>query len=146
MSFLSSLDISASGLTAQRLRMDVISENIANIDTTRTATGGPYRRRYVIFQEQGAKPFSQYLDDSMNSTAGQGGVYVSQIADDQSPFTLKYDPTNPDANADGYVQMPNVDLTTEMVDMMSATRSYEANVTAVNATKSMAMTALDIGK
>jgi flagellar basal-body rod protein FlgC len=145
MSFLPSLDISASGLTAQRLRMDVISENIANIDTTRTATGGPYRRRYVIFQQQADKPFSQYLDDSMNSAAGQG-VYVSQIADDQSPFTLKYDPTNPDANADGYVQMPNVDLTTEMVDMMSATRSYEADVTAVNATKNMAMTALDIGK
>ncbi len=145
MSFLSSLDISASGLTAQRLRMDVISENIANIDTTRTATGGPYRRRYVIFQEQSSKPFSQYLDESIGSTAGSG-VYVSQIAEDQSAFTLKYDPTNPDANAEGYVQMPNVDLTTEMVDMMSATRSYEANITAVNATKSMAMTALEIGK
>lgn len=145
MAFLSSLDISASALTAQRLRMDVISENIANIDTTRTATGGPYRRRYVIFQEQSAKPFSQYLDDSMNSSAGQG-VYVSNIAEDQSAFTLKYDPSNPDANTDGYVQMPNVDLSTEMVDMMSATRSYEANITAVNATKSMAMTALEIGK
>lgn len=145
MSFLSSLDISASGLTAQRLRMDVISENIANIDTTRTATGGPYRRRYVIFQEQASKPFSQYLDDSLNNTAAKG-VRVSEIADDTSPFTLKYDPTNPDANADGYVQMPNVDLTTEMVDMMSATRSYEANITAVNATKSMAMAALEIGK
>jgi flagellar basal-body rod protein FlgC len=145
MAFLSSLDISASGLTAQRLRMDVISENIANIDTTRTATGGPYRRRYVIFQEQSGKQFSQYLNDSMNGAAGQG-VSVSDIAEDQSAFTLKYDPSNPDANADGYVQMPNVDLSTEMVDMMSATRSYEANVTAVNATKSMAMTALDIGK
>ena len=145
MAFLDSLDISASGLTAQRLRMDVISENIANIDTTRTAEGGPYRRRYVIFQQQDSQPFSEVLSNTMGR-AGGSGVKVAQIADDESPFILKYDPTNPDANQYGYVQMPNVDLTTEMVDMMSATRSYEANVTAVNATKSMAMTAMEIGK
>ena len=145
MAFLGSLDISASALTAQRLRMDVISENIANIDTTRTASGEPYRRRYVIFQQQEAKPFSEYLNSSISGTAG-AGVEVTDIAEDQGAFKLEYDPTNPDADEYGYVSMPNVDLVTEMVDMMSATRSYEANVTAINATKSMAMAAMDIGK
>ncbi len=144
MAFLESLDISASALTAQRLRMDVISENIANIDTTRTADGEPYRRRYVIFQEREEKPFSYYLQNG--SSAGGGGVRVSEIAEDTSAFQMKYDPTHPDADEYGYVRMPNVDLATEMVDMMSATRSYEANVTAVNATKSIAMAAMDIGK
>jgi flagellar basal-body rod protein FlgC len=145
MAFLESLDISSSALTAQRLRMDVISENIANIDTTRTAEGEPYRRRYVLFQQQDAKPFSEFLNNSISGTAGTG-VKVSEIAEDQSAFKLKYDPTHPDADEYGYVQMPNVDLVTEMVDMMSATRSYEANITAVNATKSMAMAAMEIGK
>jgi flagellar basal-body rod protein FlgC len=145
MAFLESLDVSASALTAQRLRMDVISENIANIDTTRTADGQPYRRRYVIFQEKEAQPFSFYFDSSSAGASG-GGVRVSEIAEDESEFQLKYDPTHPDADEYGYVSMPNVDLATEMVDMMSATRSYEANVTAVNATKSMAMAAMDIGK
>ncbi len=145
MAFLESMDISASALTAQRLRMDVISENIANIDTTRTADGQPYRRRYVIFQQMEAQSFSAYMEDSSTYTAG-GGVRVSEIAEDESEFQLKYDPTHPDADEYGYVSMPNVDLATEMVDMMSATRSYEANVTAVNATKNMAMAAMDIGE
>ena len=146
MSFLNSLEISASGLTAQRLRMDVISQNIANIDTTRTDSGEPYRRRYVVFEEVGAgeNSFSYYLDKASSSSAGQG-VRVSQIGEDQSEFTLKYDPTNPDATEDGYVKMPNVDLSQEMVDMISAYRSYEANVTAFNATKDMALKALEIG-
>ena len=143
MAFLESLDISASALTAQRLRMDVISENIANMDTTRTADGTPYRRRYVIFQERENRPFSYYLK---NGSTGGGGVRVSEIAEDMRAFQMKYDPTHPDADEYGYVRMPNVDLATEMVDMMSVTRSYEANVTAVNATKSMAMAAMDIGK
>lgn len=145
MAFFESLDISASALTAQRLRMDVISENIANIDTTRTASGEPYRRRYVLFQQQEAKPFSEYLNKSIRGKAG-AGVEVSEIAEDPSAFKLQYDPAHPDADEYGYVQMPNVDLVTEMVDMMSATRSFEANVTAFNATKSMAMTAMEIGK
>lgn len=143
MAFLQSLDISASALTAQRLRMDVISENIANIDTTRAADGQPYRRRYVIFQEREAQPFSSYL---RNGDIAGRGVRVTEIAEDESAFQLKYDPTHPDADEYGYVRMPNVDLATEMVDMMSATRSYEANITAVNATKSMMMSAMDIGK
>ena len=145
MSFMKSMDISSSALTAQRLRMDIISQNIANANTTRTATGGPYRRRVAVLAEKPADNFSTYLDSAQGASAG-GGVIVSQIAEDMSPFKVAYDPTNPDADANGYVQLPNVDEVTEMVDMMSATRSYEANVTALNATKSMAVKALEIGK
>jgi len=145
MAFLGSLDISSSALTAQRLRMDVISENVANITTTRTAEGEPYRRRYVIFQEMERPAFSQYLNDSINGVAG-AGVRVTDILEDDAPFTLDYNPTHPDADEYGYVRMPNVDLAHEMVDMMSATRSYEANITVLNSTKNMAMSALEIGK
>jgi flagellar basal-body rod protein FlgC len=145
MAFLSSLDISGSALTAQRLRMDVIAENVANINTTRTAEGEPYRRRYVIFQEKENTPFSEYLNQSLSGSAGSG-VRVTEILEDQSAFKLDYNPTHPDADEFGYVRMPNVDLAREMVDMMSATRSYEANVTVLNSTKSMAMSALEIGQ
>jgi len=140
MGFLSSLDISASGLTAQRMRMDVISENIANADTTRTEEGGPYRRRVVELAEQ-PMTFSAALKQATG-----GGVQVSQIVEDQSDFDYEYDPDNPDANANGYVAKPNVDTAEEIIDMMSATRSFEANVTALNATKSIAMKALEIGR
>ena len=140
MSFLSSLDISASALTAQRMRMDVISENIANADTTRTANGGPYRRRVAVMAEQ------QLTFSSVLNQATGGGVAVTQIVEDMSDFNYVYDPDHPDANADGYVAKPNVDTTEEIIDMMSATRSYEANVTAMNATKSIAMKALEIGR
>lgn len=145
MAFLSSLDISSSALTAQRLRMDVVAENVANITTTRTAEGEPYQRRYVIFQEKERPAFSTYLNDSINGVAG-AGVRVTEILEDDAPFTLDYNPTHPDADEYGYVRMPNVDLAHEMVDMMSATRSYEANITVLNSTKNMAMSALDIGK
>ncbi len=145
MGFLSSLDISASGLTAQRLRMDVISENIANIDTTRTDDGEPYRRKYVVFSaEENDGSFASYLQ--RGEASGAGGVIVSQIGEDQSDFRYEYDPTNIDADADGYVARPNVDLSQEMVDMISAYRAYEANVTAFNASKDMAVKALEIGK
>jgi flagellar basal-body rod protein FlgC len=140
MGFLSSLNISASALTAQRMRMDVISENIANADTTRTENGGPYRRRVVELAEQPIT-FSAALKQATG-----GGVVVSQIVEDQSDFEYEYDPTNPDADANGYVAKPNVDTAEEIIDMMSATRSYEANVTALNATKSIAMKALEIGR
>ncbi len=144
MGFLGSLDISASGLTAQRLRMDVISENIANIDTTRTDDGDPYRRKYVVFSaEEADRSFASYLDGEASQVSG---VYVSQIGEDQSDFRYEYDPTNIDANEDGYVAKPNVDLSQEMVDMISAYRSYEANVTAFNASKDMASKALEIGR
>ena len=144
MSFLSSMDISGSALTAQRLRMDVVADNIANVSTTRTAAGGPYRRKITMFEQRPAS-FSDYYNDSMNTAAG-GGVRVAQVAEDQSPFKVVYDPTNPDADANGFVQMPNVEVSQEMVDLISASRSYEANVTALNAIKAMAMKALEIGK
>lgn len=141
MGFLSSIDISASGLTAQRMRMDVISQNIANATTTRTATGQPYRRRVAVIQSQQGNPFSSYFNQAVGN-----GVVVSQIVEDTSPFKLEYNPEHPDADADGYVRLPNVDEVKEYIDMMSATRSFEANVTALNATKSMAMKALEIGR
>ncbi len=145
MGFLSSLDISASALTAQRLRMDIVAENVANIETTRTAEGDPYRRQYVIFQERNDTNFSEYLNESISGSAGEG-VRVAEIVEDPSALKLVYDPTHVDADEFGYVSLPNVDLAQEMLDMMSATRSYEANVTVLNATKGMASSALEIGR
>lgn len=145
MGFFRSLDISASGLTAQRMRMDVIAENIANVSTTRTAAGGAYRRRYTEFQAAGSPSFTEVYGDSLDSAAG-AGVRVSAIREDPSDLKMVYDPANADADANGYVQMPNVDLAQEMVDMISATRAYEANVTALNAMKALAAKALEIGK
>lgn len=148
MPFLSSMDISGSALTAQRMRMDVIAENLANINTTRDANGNPYRRRFVTMEErQGSfsSTLSQAMSGGYTNPVGNG-VWVTSIQEDSSPFQLKYDPEHPDADEMGYVEMPNVDLATEMVDMMSATRAYEANITAINAIKNMAMQALSIGK
>lgn len=139
MGFLGGMDISASGLTAQRLRMDVISENIANIDTTRTQDGAAYKRKYVVLQER-ADSFSDILND-----AAARGVRVSEIGTDTASGNLVYNPSHPDADEAGYVEMPNVDLMQEMVDMISAYRSYEANVTAFNAYKDMAVKTLEIG-
>lgn len=147
MSFFDSLDISASGLTAQRLRMDLISQNIANANTTRTEDGTPYRRKVALFQQRdGNRPFSDYLTEASASKIGGGGVRVLRVMEDSSPLKKVYDPGNPDADKEGYVMMPNVDVTTEMVNMISASRSYEANVSALNATKNMAMKALEIGR
>ncbi len=140
MGFLSSLDISGSALTAQRLRMDVISENIANAATTETEGGGPYRRKVCMLSERSAS-FSSVLDNAIGR-----GVVVSHIVEDQSDFELEYDPDNPLADEDGYIRMPNVDEVEEIIDLMSATRSYEANVTALDAIKSMAVKALEIGR
>lgn len=145
MAFLSSMDISASALSAQRLRMDVVSQNVANIMTTRDADGETYRRRYVVFEERGESTFNDMLNDSVSGTAGNG-VRVTGIYEDPSDFKISYDPSHPDADEFGYVRMPNVDLAHEMVDMMSATRSYEANITVLNATKNIALKALEIGK
>ncbi|MEN6413198.1 MAG: flagellar basal body rod protein FlgC [Veillonellales bacterium] len=144
MGMFGAIDASASGLTAERLRMDVISNNIANANTTRTAEGGPYRRQIVIFEPRsGEMAFSQMLSQELD---GGSGVRVTGIEKDKSPTRRVYDPNHPDANQDGYVEMPNVNIVSEMVDMITATRAYEANVTAVNAAKSMAMKALEIGK
>ncbi len=147
MGYFGALDIGASALTAQRLRMDTISQNIANVNTTRTQDGTPYRRKMVIFEEKSqGVPFSEYLSASSKDKFIGKGVRVSRIAEDSSPFKRVYDPGNPDADEEGYVEMPNVDVITEMVNMISATRAYEANVTSINITKSMAMKALEIGR
>ena len=148
MSFFKTLDISASALTAQSLRMDVIAQNVANANTTRTDDGTPYRRKTVIFQEKNQN-FSNVLAGEKSvkpNTGGNGGVEVSQILVDETPYELVYDPSHPDANDEGYVQMPNVDITREYVDMILASRSYEANITVMNTTKRMALKAFDIGK
>jgi len=147
MGYFSSLDISASGLTAQRLRMDTISQNIANVNTTRTENGQPYRRKTVLFEEKSASvAFSEYLSKGIANNSAGGGVRVTAIVEDQSPFKREYDPGHPDADEEGYVLRPNVDVITEMVNMISATRAYEVNITALNASKSMASKALEIGR
>lgn len=139
--FLNSLNISGSGMTAERLRMDVISQNLSNADTTRTSTGEAYRRKVVELTEI---PQQQSADGSTLTSAG--GVEVSAVKNDPSDFKLVYDPGSSDANAQGYVEEPNVSTVTEMTDLMSASRSYQADVTAFNALKGMAVSALDIGK
>ncbi|MBW7573346.1 flagellar basal body rod protein FlgC [Caproiciproducens faecalis] len=149
MAFLNSLDISGSALTASRLRMDVISENIANASTTKTENGGPYRRKIVQYEPIEQNSFSRILAGKMNegeSDQTQKGVKVSAIVDDPTDFTPVYDPTNPDANEEGYVMMPNVDPIKETLDMMSVTRAYDANLTAFNAVKGMAVKALELGR
>lgn len=147
MGYFSALDIGASALTAQRLRMDTISQNIANANTTRTDKGTPYRRRMVVFEEKSLNgPFSDYLSKSSKDRFIGQGVRVAKIVEDSAPFKKIYDPGNPDADTEGYVQMPNVDIITEMVNMISATRAYEANVTAINNSKSLAMKALELGR
>ena len=147
MGLFNAIDVSSSGLTAQRLRMDTISENIANVNTTRTSAGGPYRRKVAVFESiEKADPFSGILQQALGQKETGNGVRVVKIAEDNSPFKLVYDPNHPDANAEGYVSMPNVNIVTEMVNMISATRSYEANVTAVKASKDIALKALEIGR
>lgn len=148
MSIFESFAISASGLTAERLRMDVISNNIANANVTKTADGGPYARQRVIFEPRGEKLgflFPAIFDKNKNISQFQG-VKVTGIIKDAAPPRLVFDPGHPDANQEGYVAMPNVSIVKEMVDMISATRAYEANVTAINSAKTMASKALDIGR
>lgn len=155
MAFLSSMNITGSGLTAQQLRLDVIAENVANINTTRVEGGdGPYQRKMVVMEaENGRDSFRSILARAAGrvpAAAGElsenGGVQVTQIVADTSPFKLQYDPSHPDANAEGYVEMPNVDLVKEITDAMAATQAFSANVTAFNTLKTVATRALDIGK
>lgn len=153
MSIFNSMNTSASALTAQRLRMDLVSSNIANAQTTRARINEngeyePYRRKMAVL-----KPNEQSFQSHLNKAStniGSGsignGVRVQRIVEDQEPFKQVYNPLHPDANEEGFVQLPNVDPLQEMVDLMSATRSYEANVTALNASKGMLMKALEIGK
>lgn len=153
MSIFHSMQTSASGLTAQRLRMDLVSSNIANAQTTRARINEdgefePYRRKMAVIQPN-EQPFQSYLSEASkqqsSGTVGQG-VRIQSIVEDEEPFKQLYNPLHPDANEEGFVQLPNVDPLQEMVDLMSATRSYEANVTALNASKGMLMKALEIGK
>lgn len=144
MGMFGAIDAAASGLTAERLRMDVISNNIANVNTTRTAEGGAYRRQIVVFQSRNeGSSFGQILAQQFEPG---NGVRVVGIVKDNAPLRKVFDPNHPDANSEGYVDMPNINIVAEMVDMMTATRAYEANVTAVNAAKGMAMKALEIGR
>lgn len=145
-----SMNTTASALTSQRLRMDVISSNMANVDTTRARVENgeivPYRRKSVILQPKETN-FSSFLHMAMNRNGDKSvgnGVKVTRIVEDETPFKLVYDPNHPDANEEGYVQLPNVDPLREMVDLISATRSYEANVTVFNASKGMMMKALEM--
>ena len=155
MAFLSSMKITGSGLTAQQLRLDVIAENVANINTTRVEGGdGPYQRKMVVMEaENGRDTFRSILARAAGNVPAatgelseNGGVQVTQIVADTSPFKLQYDPSHPDANAEGYVEMPNVDLVKEITDAMAATQAFSANVTAFNTLKTVATRALDIGK
>lgn len=146
MGIFQSFNISATGMTAQRFRTDIIAENIANVNTTSTESGGPYRRKIVTFQEKDVTPFSEYFSYSKNRAIGNG-VKVSKVSEDfETDFIMEYDPANPDADENGYVSYPNVNTVTEMTNLIDATRSYEANATAFEASKNMALTALSIGK
>ena len=146
MGMFGAIDAAASGLTAERLRMDVISNNLANVNTTRTPEGGAYKRKMVVFEPraQEGMAFAKALSNKIEQTGD--GVRVVEITADNTQGSMVYDPNHPDANQEGYVEMPNVNVVNEMVDMITASRAYEANVTAVNTAKSMAMKALDIGK
>ena len=145
MSAFNGMNISSSGMSAQRLRMDVISQNIANVNTTRDENGNPYRRKAVVFSEKDSTPFQEVF---MKTAGVEGsGVKVTQIVEDGKTAMRKvYDPSHPDADDTGYVTYPNVNIVQEMTDLIDASRSYEANVTAFNATKNMALKGLDVGK
>lgn len=132
------MTISATGMTAERVRMDLIANNLANINTTRTAAGGPYQRQVAVFAE--------VMAQIRSGNAGGKGVRVVEISTDQSPAPLVHNPGHPDADENGYVAMPNINVVNEMVDMITATRAYEANVTAMNAFKGMFLKALEIGR
>ena len=155
MAFLSALNISASGMTAERMRLDVVSENISNLKTTRTEDGGPYKRKMVVFETVKDRNFQDVLNGAARGVRGRngqkigsigaaGGVRVAEIVEDDRDFKPVYDPLHPDADVDGYVMMPNIDLVKETIDGMSASRGYDANLTAFNAIKAMASKALEI--
>lgn len=146
MSFFNSINTSSTGLTAERLRMDVISENIANANTTRTSAGTPYRRKVTVFRALESDDFSDVLSKVSGDTQIGSGVEVMGIREDLSEFKREYNPGHPDADEEGYVLLPNVEIVSEMINLISASRAYEANTTALNSTKSMALRALDIGK
>ncbi|MDK2820366.1 MAG: flagellar basal-body rod protein FlgC [Clostridia bacterium] len=141
MELLPAIEISASGLTAERLRLDLIASNLANINTTRTPEGGPYKRKVPVFEEK----LQEALGKNPTNAPGRG-VKVARIVEDNTPPRLVYEPSHPDADANGYVAYPKINVVSEMVDMITATRAYEANVTVLNAAKAMTLKALEIGR
>ncbi len=144
MDFFTAMSVSSSALTAERTRINLISSNLANVNSTRTAEGGPYKRKDAVFSAtQLSEPFAKMLTRAGRSLEK---VDVTSIVEDSNPPRLQYDPSHPDANPQGYVAMPNVNVIEEMTDMISATRTYEANVTAAQAAKSMAMKTLELGR
>lgn len=146
MNLLSALQIAASGLTAQRQRIEVITSNLANANVTRTEEGGPYRRKDLVFAPKDLQPaFSDALNAALDNKAGKG-VQVAGIYEDSAPFIRRYDPGHPDADEEGYVLMPNVSPVEEMVNLISATRSFEANTQAMSAIKEIAQKSLELGK
>ena len=151
MGFFNTMNISATGLTAQRLRMDIIAENIANVNTTRTADGGPYQRKTVLFEEIRETPFARLFNQTFNMLPGipapQGmGVRVHSVVEDPTPGLLAFDPTHPDADEYGYVRLPNVNIVEEMINMIPASRSYEANITAMQNARTLTQRTLEIGQ
>lgn len=146
MGLFQAFDICASGMTAQRFRTDIISENVANVNTTRTEDGTPYRRKMVTFAERDKDTFHTLFTNRMRRYGGNG-VKVAKILDDEeTDYIMKYDPSHPDADENGYVSYPNVNIVQEMTDLIDASRGYEANVTAFNSVKSMAQSGLQVGK
>lgn len=146
MSLFQAFNISASGMTAERFRTDIIAQNIANVNTTKTENGQPYRRKIVTFTEKEVTPFSRYYSASKNALVGNG-VKVSKVTEDyKTDLIMEYDPAHPDADENGYVSYPNVNTVTEMTNLINATRAYEANATAFDASKNLALTGLSIGQ
>jgi len=143
MDIFTTFDVSASALKAQRIRLDTISSNLANVETTSTPEGGPYKKKSVYFESQPLS-FKEHLDGRLKNSIQ--GVEVTRILEDQDEPQRIYDPSHPDAGEDGYVAMPNVNVLKEMVDMTSATRAYEANTTVIKSAKRMALKALEIGR
>ena len=148
MGFYTSIEVSASGLSAERLAMDTIANNIANINTTRTAEGGPFKRQLVVYAQKNepTAAAANAIADPTDPARSRAGVEVVGIVNDQGPDRLIYDPGHPDADANGYVHMPNIDVVKEMVDMMAASRAYEANVTAIQEARAIGASTLGLLK
>ncbi|MCM1257410.1 MAG: flagellar basal body rod protein FlgC [Roseburia sp.] len=146
MGLFQAFDICASGMTAQRFRTDIIAENVANVNTTRTEDGTPYRRKMVTFAERDKDTFHTLFTNRMRRYGGNGVKVAKVLDDEETDYIMKYDPSHPDADENGYVSYPNVNIVQEMTDLIDASRGYEANVTAFNSVKSMAQSGLQVGK
>lgn len=146
MSLFNAMNVSASGMTAQRVRMDIVSQNIANVNTTRDANGNVYTRQLVVMSEKNSTPFASILSNSVAKRTPSGVKVTEIVKDTESEYKQVYDPSHPDADENGYVTYSNVNTVTEMTDLIDASRAYEANVTAFNAAKNMALKGLEVGK